>query len=79
LQDPPNYWDNIVWPAYLSAHRPIFENGNIETGPIDAAKISGVTVLEASEMGMEEMVERACGLIYEYVSSGKTARDWSRP
>jgi len=31
-QDPPGYWDNIVWPAYLKAHRKIFQNSDVEHG-----------------------------------------------
>ena len=79
FQDPPDYWDNIVWPAYLAAHRPLFVNGNIERGQINANKIEGVTVFEASELGMEAMVRTACEIIYERLRSGKTVRDWSRP
>lgn len=30
--DPPNYWDDVVWPAYLKAHRNIFTNGDISRG-----------------------------------------------
>ena len=28
-QDPPDYWDNIVWPAYLEAHQHMLVNLNI--------------------------------------------------
>ena len=27
--DPPNYFDNLVWPAYLDAHRGQFVGGDI--------------------------------------------------
>ena len=31
-QDPPRYWDDIVWPAYLKAHCKMFQNNDIEHG-----------------------------------------------
>ncbi|KAG0145014.1 hypothetical protein CROQUDRAFT_716314 [Cronartium quercuum f. sp. fusiforme G11] len=33
--DPPEYWDQIVWPAYLVAHEQMFVNKDVEKGPID--------------------------------------------
>lgn len=76
-QDPPGYWDQIVWPAYISAHRPLFVKGDVEHGTFDSTKIDGVVLLEAGEM--DDMVEKACQAIYERVRSGKTAKDWSCP
>jgi len=35
--DPPNYFDNLVWPAYLDAHRGQFVGGNING---EAVKVS---------------------------------------
>ncbi|GAA5849334.1 hypothetical protein JCM5353_006741 [Sporobolomyces roseus] len=78
-RDPENYWDLCVWPAYLKAHRPLFESGQVESGPIDKNAISGVTVLEAKELSMDEMVERALREIYEGVSSGKGREQWENP
>jgi hypothetical protein len=31
-QDPPRYWDDIVWPAYLKAHKNIFVGGDVSYG-----------------------------------------------
>lgn len=33
--DPPEYWDQIVWPAYLVAHQQMFVDHNVETGALD--------------------------------------------
>ncbi|PVF94935.1 P-loop containing nucleoside triphosphate hydrolase protein [Serendipita vermifera] len=33
-QDPPEYWDNIVWPAYVKAHERIFEGGDVDRGKL---------------------------------------------
>ncbi|KAL8293158.1 hypothetical protein RQP46_000852 [Phenoliferia psychrophenolica] len=78
-QDPPGYWDDIVWPAYLSAHRAQFLAGDVENGQPDPTAIEGLVLLEAGQLGMEEMVRKACEVIYERVRSGKTAKDWTKP
>lgn len=78
-QDPPGYWDDIVWPAYLSAHRSLFLNGDVEAGPPDPDKIDGLVLLEASQLGMEDMVRKTCEVVFDRVSSGKTAKDWRKP
>ena len=31
-QDPPRYWDDIVWPADIKAHKNIFFGGNVSYG-----------------------------------------------
>jgi hypothetical protein len=33
-QDPPHYFDNIVYPAYVEAHKQLFENGDVEKGKL---------------------------------------------
>ncbi|GAA5988348.1 hypothetical protein JCM11641_003489 [Rhodosporidiobolus odoratus] len=78
-QDPPNYWELCVWPAYLRAHSPLFVDGNVETGTIDPEAIEGVKLFEAKEMGMEKMVVQALEAIYETVKSGRRAGDWKKP
>ncbi|BGP18586.1 hypothetical protein JCM10213_002126 [Rhodosporidiobolus nylandii] len=78
-QDPPGYWDNCVWPAYLRAHRPLFQDGDVEAGAVDSNAIEGVRLFEAKELGMEKMVVQALEAIYEAVKSGRTAKDWKKP
>lgn len=79
LQDPPEYWDQIVWPAYISAHRPLFVDGNVESGQPDESKIEGVVLLEAGDLSMDELVSKACETVHERVKSGKGAGDWRKP
>jgi len=31
-RDPPHYWEQIVWPAYVEAHKDILADGDIEHG-----------------------------------------------
>ena len=32
--DPPGYFDDIVYPAYLEAHSHMFSNGDVESGSL---------------------------------------------
>lgn len=63
-QDPPNYWEQIIYPAYLEAHREAFVDGDVEHGrPND--KVEGLVLLETLEMGMGEAVDRCCRVLKE--------------
>lgn len=33
-QDPPLYFDRLLWPAHLKAHAPLFERGDVQTGAL---------------------------------------------
>ena len=71
--------DNIVWPAYLKAHRHLFVNGDVVNGKIDEQAISGVELLEARELGMEAMLTKSCETIYKCIEDGRSAKDWEKP
>ncbi|KAJ3568443.1 hypothetical protein NP233_g5714 [Leucocoprinus birnbaumii] len=63
-RDPPHYWEQIVWPAYLEAHRDAFVNGDVECGaPND--KVEGLVLLETLSMTMGEAVDRSCRVLSE--------------
>lgn len=66
--------DNIVWPAYLDAHAPLFLSGDVVSGAFDPTVISGATILEASQLSMEQMVNKACKEVFEHAKAGKEAR-----
>jgi hypothetical protein len=70
-QDPPGYWEKCVWPAYLSAHAPLFVDGDVETGAIDPQQ--GIELFETQEMTMDDMVNRVCERIYAEVQNKSTA------
>lgn len=73
-RDPPGYWDNIVWPAYVKAHRNmgfgIVErsgtNSSEETSP-NIVRLGGVVdrlqVYDAEKLDMAELFERSCQAI----------------
>lgn len=66
-QDPPRYWEEIVWPAYLASHRSLFVGGDVQQGEIDSKVIEGVVIIEAGQMSMDEMVNFACEVMYSQI------------
>nr|GAT57771.1 fumarate reductase [Mycena chlorophos] len=59
-QDPPNYWEQIVYPAYVDATRDVFEGGDVEAGA-PTAKVEGLVLLE--KMTMAEAVKTSCEVL----------------
>jgi len=58
-RDPPGYWDDIVYPAYVDAFKDVFAAGDVEHGaPTD--KVGRLVLLESLQMTMGEAVERCC-------------------
>ena len=63
-RDPPNYWEQIVWPAYVEAHEHIFENGEIERGS-PSGKVKDLILIEGMEKSMAETIELVCSRLAE--------------
>ncbi|KAJ6602205.1 P-loop containing nucleoside triphosphate hydrolase protein [Mycena sp. CBHHK59/15] len=61
-RDPPLYWEQIVYPAYVDANREVFAGGDVEHGAA-GSKVAGLVLLESLEMDMGEAVERCCEMI----------------
>lgn len=66
-RDPPHYWEQIVYPAYVDAHKDLFVDGDVENGALTGAKAPGLVLLETLSMTMTEAVERACEVVEEYL------------
>jgi len=63
-RDPPGYWENIVYPAYVDAYKEVFENQDVENGkPTD--KVDRLVLLESLNITMTDAVERCCHVIKE--------------
>ena len=58
-RDPPDYWEQIVWPAYMEAHREVFVDGDVEHGK-SSEKVEGLVVVDALDVTMGEMIDCAC-------------------
>lgn len=58
------YWEQIVYPAYVEAHRDIFENGDVENGKPTGNIVPGLVVIEpvkkGEEMSVEDIVRHCC-------------------
>lgn len=65
-QDPPDYWENIVCPAYLKAHADMFAGSDVEKGE-PTGKVPGLVVLDGERSDMAEVFELACRAIEEHV------------
>lgn len=61
-KDPPGCFDNIVWPAYVDSHSKLFDKGDVENGNVKEG--IDITLLEAEQIDMTEMVDRACASIW---------------
>ncbi|KAF8549029.1 P-loop containing nucleoside triphosphate hydrolase protein [Imleria badia] len=57
-KDPPMYWEQIVYPGYLEAHRDMFENGDVENGKLTGQR--------GAEMSIDDIVGRCCDVLGDY-------------
>jgi len=67
-RDPPNYWEQIVWPAYTEAHKLIFENGDWESGA-SSGNVEDLLIIDELEAGMTRAVNEVCEKIKHVVYS----------
>lgn len=61
-RDPPNYWEQIVYPAYVRAHKHLFKDEDIENGDLNPELANELVLLPGEgygdqTMGMGQMVE----------------------
>jgi nicotinamide/nicotinate riboside kinase len=64
-RDPPGYWEDIVYPAYLDAddtHKDIFVDGDVERGPLTST-VGGLVLIESLEISMSDA---GCSIIFKY-------------
>lgn len=71
-EDPPFYFDEIVWPSYLEANAGIFEQGDVENGKAlvpthddaaDGGPVQYLAVVEAESSTKQEVASHACNVI----------------
>ncbi|EGG01825.1 uncharacterized protein MELLADRAFT_50002 [Melampsora larici-populina 98AG31] len=72
--DPPEYWDQIVWPAYLVAHEHMFVGKDVANGPVDRSNwaCDGTIMLEAqlnalSTDTMQDFVNQSLEAIWAHL------------
>ncbi|KAJ3552993.1 hypothetical protein NM688_g3856 [Phlebia brevispora] len=68
-QDPPHYWEKIVWPAYVRAHKPLFEDEDVAKGDPNA-KVQGLMLFESTATSMKDMVDTVMQKVLEVSAVG---------
>jgi len=72
--DPPNYWENIVWPAHVEAHSHIFLNGDLAHGAPNG-KVKDLVVIDGVQFDMDQMIDIACkNIVAACKSDGAVAK-----
>ena len=61
-RDPPGYWEDIVYPAYLDAHKEIFVDGDVEHGQLTST-VGGLILIETLKISMSDAVEQCCSVL----------------
>lgn len=67
-QDPPHYWEQIVWPAYVKAHRDMLEGGDLDHGKA-SSKVKDLILIDGLDQSMSEMMDRVCEQLVKSVQS----------
>lgn len=66
-RDPPGYWEDIVWPAYVDAHKDLFIDGNVESGQLSGEKVPNLVLLETLQMSPTDSVAKSCDVIRAFL------------
>lgn len=66
-RDPPGYWDDIVYPAYVDAHRELFDHDNVETGRLSGEKVPDLVLLETLQISLSEAVTKSCDAVKQFL------------
>ncbi|KAF9523474.1 P-loop containing nucleoside triphosphate hydrolase protein [Crepidotus variabilis] len=61
-RDPPGAWEDIIYPAYVDAHKMMFEGGDVEHGK-PTNSIDDLVLLETSDITTTDAIERCCRVI----------------
>ncbi|KAJ3550929.1 hypothetical protein NMY22_g127 [Coprinellus aureogranulatus] len=66
-RDPPGYWEDIVWPAYVEAHRDLFIDKDVEGGQLSGDKVPNLVLSEPLQMSTTEVVAKSCDVIRTFL------------
>lgn len=67
-QDPPGYFEHVIWTGYVQAHKALFEDDDVEHGaprkveqdlPDDGAPVKDLILIEAEQNDVNETVKIA--------------------
>ena len=68
--DPPGYWEDIVYPAYVRAHQDLFVGGNMASNDL-TGKVPNLVVFDGEEMNLAELLDRTCQKVANAVDGCK--------
>lgn len=75
--DPPHYFERVVYPAYVEAHKHLFADEDVENGPlVDSKRLIQIQPAEGPS-GMSTSIETGLQAIYDelkgrLVNGGRT-------
>jgi len=69
-RDPPHYWEQIVYPAYVRAHQALFEGGDVEQGA-PTRKVERLMLFEGNTVGMQEILNRVMETVVQFTEDPK--------
>jgi len=67
-RDPPHYWEQIVWPAYVNAHKDMLKDGDVEKGQSNG-KVAGLVIIEGLEIDIDQMLDQVCAMLQKVVEA----------
>ncbi|KAI0693017.1 P-loop containing nucleoside triphosphate hydrolase protein [Cytidiella melzeri] len=67
-RDPPNYWEQIVWPAYVKAHTAMLEGEDLDQAKL-SGKVKDVVLVEGMEQSIGDMIELVCEKLLDKLQS----------
>ena len=65
-RDPPHYWEQIVWPAYVKAHSAMLDGDDMDRAR-PSGKVKDLVLIEGLEQSMGETIEVVCEKLVEQV------------
>lgn len=77
-QDPPGYFEHVIWPGYLLAHERLFRDGNVNSGELiqtqkesfqDGGPVPGLILLDTEQLDMDTIVDKACHAIIAKIAA----------
>lgn len=70
-EDPPGYFDRVVWPNYVEEHKGLFAMGDVECEKDDGRVVNGV-VMGPMDAGLEETLEWVVACVGKKLAGGGT-------
>jgi len=67
-RDPPMYWEKVVWPAHVRAHRHIFKDEDVEKGDPNG-KVKEMILFDSTATKVDDMLSAIMDKIFDFSAS----------